>query len=209
MVIAPHPDDEVIGCGGTVCRHIAAGDQVSVVYLTRGESSRGYPWLSPAEKQAKRMQEAMSSCAILGVRDTVFLNGADGNLSDPTIMSDLQREALQAISVRTPKVIYVPHADDNHPDHVAAYRMVRELARAAAPRPVVYQYELWSPLSADFAVDISRQMGMKVKAIKCHELALDAFDYVSTMIGLAAYRSGTMLQRKGYAEAFRKTTEES
>jgi LmbE family N-acetylglucosaminyl deacetylase len=208
MVIAPHPDDEVIGCGGTVCRHITAGDPVSVIYLTRGESSRGYPWLSPVEKQAKRMQEALSSCAILGVRDTVFLNGADGNLSDPTIMGDLQREVLQAILTRKPKVIYVPHADDNHPDHVAAYRMVRDLACAATPRPAVYQYELWSPLSADFAVDISRQMGAKVKAIKCHELALDAFDYVSTMIGLAAYRSGTMLQRKGYAEAFRRTSED-
>lgn len=205
MVIAPHPDDEVIGCGGTVCRHIDAGDPVSVIYLTRGESSRGYPWLSPLEKQNKRMQEALSSCAILGVHDTLFLNGADGNLADASVMADLSRDVAGAMAARSPKVIYVPHADDNHPDHIAAHRMTIDLARAYSPRPTVYQYELWSPLYADFAVDITRQMPAKVKAIKRHELALDAFDYVSTMIGLAAYRSGTLLQRKGYAEAFRRT----
>jgi LmbE family N-acetylglucosaminyl deacetylase len=208
MVIAPHPDDEVIGCGGTVCRHVAAGDPVSVIYLTRGESSRGYPWLSPAEKQATRQQEALDSCSILGVRDTLFLDGADGNLSDAQVMAELSKKVAGAVAARRPKVIYVPHADDNHADHIAANRMVLDLAAGMSPKPSVYQYELWSPLDADFAVDISRHMNAKVKAIRCHQLALDAFDYVSTMIGLATYRSGTMLQRKGFAEAFRRSGEE-
>ena len=207
MVIAPHPDDEVIGCGGTLCRHILAGDPVSVIYLTRGETSRGYPWLAPAEKQATREQEALSSCSILGVTDTLFLDGADGNLLDPQGMTTLAAKVAAAIESRGPKLIYVPHADDNHPDHIAAYRMTVELALALSPRPTVVQYELWSPLTADFAVDISRHMKAKIKAIKCHQLALDAFNYVPTMIGLAAYRSGTMLQRKGFAEAFGRSPE--
>jgi LmbE family N-acetylglucosaminyl deacetylase len=207
MVIAPHPDDEVIGCGGTICRHVDAGDAVSVLYLTRGESSRGYPWLSPAEKQAKRQQEALSSCAILGVQDTLFFDGADGNLSDSTVMRALSAKVRAAILQRSPRVIYVPHAEDNHKDHIAAYRMIMDMLGNLPSHPTVYQYELWSPLSADFAVDISKHMSAKVKAIKRHQLALDAFDYVSTMIGLGAYRSGTMLQRKGYAEAFRRSSD--
>ena len=64
MGIAPHPDDEVIGCGGTIRRHVRGGDPVSVIYLTRGENSWGYPWLSPTEKQAKRIVEARASCAV-------------------------------------------------------------------------------------------------------------------------------------------------
>jgi LmbE family N-acetylglucosaminyl deacetylase len=207
MIIAPHPDDEVIGCGGTALRHVRGGDPVSVIYLTRGESSRGYPWLGPQERKATRMKEALASCAILGIRDTLFLEGADGNLSAPDVAAELTRKVTEAIRVRQPKVIYVPHADDNHADHAAAYQMVVQIARGCSPRPVIYQYELWSPLSADFAVDVSRQMKAKVKAIKCHQLALDAFDYVPPMLGLAAYRSGTLLQRKGYAEAFKRSTD--
>jgi N-acetylglucosamine malate deacetylase 1 len=207
MVIAPHPDDEVIGCGGTIRRHVRGGDPVSVIYLTRGENSRGYPWLSPAEKQAKRIIEARASCAVLGVTDSVFLDGADGNLTDVGVLAELSKKVADAVHARSPKVIYVPHAGDNHPDHIAAYRMIVQIARDCAPPPTVHQYELWSPLGADFAVDISREMRAKIRAIKCHRLALDAFDYVPTMIGLAAYRSGTLLQRRGYAEAFRRSPE--
>jgi LmbE family N-acetylglucosaminyl deacetylase len=207
VVVAPHPDDEVIGCGGTIRRHTRAGDPVTVLYLTRGENSRGYPWLSPAQKQATRVREARASCAVLGVADAAFFDGIDGNLCDPACLADLSAKVAAAVRARCPKLIYVPHAGDNHPDHIAAYRMVVQIARDCVPAVAVYQYELWSPLAADFAIDISREMRSKIRAIKCHQLALDAFDYVPTMIGLAAYRSGTLLQRRGYAEAFRRSPE--
>ena len=205
MVIAPHPDDEVIGCGGTILRHAKAGDPVSVVYLTSGEKSCGYPWLSPAQRKLKRKQEAQSSCKVLNVRDTVFLEGVDGQCSDPEVSAALTGPISAAIEAHQPVVIYVPHADDNHPDHAAAYRLLRGIVAASTRRPSILQYELWSPMHADYAVDVSSQMRAKIRAIKLHELALDAFDYIPTMVGLAAYRSGTMLQRKGYAEAFKRT----
>jgi LmbE family N-acetylglucosaminyl deacetylase len=205
MVIAPHPDDEVIGCGGTIRRHVLAGDPVTVLYLTHGEHSCGYPWLDPEEKKLERTSEARKSCAVLGVADYVFLNGSDGqcNLPQETIL--LTQGVRAAINERRPKVIFVPHADDNHIDHIAAFRIVTRIARECDWQPLVYQYELWSPLAADFAVDITRHMPAKLKAIKCHRLALDAFNYLPTAVGLAAYRSGTMLERKGYAEAFKRT----
>jgi len=172
----------------------------------RGKS-RGYPWLTGEQRQEKRSTEARAGCAILGVHDTVFLDGVDGSLSDAQVFSELMGKVGAEVERREPKVIYVPHAGDKHADHIAAYRMICHLVRKMAAPPTVYQYELWSPLAADFAVDISGVMRKKVRAIKCHESALDAFDYVATMIGLAAYRSGTILQRKGYAEAFRRTAE--
>jgi LmbE family N-acetylglucosaminyl deacetylase len=136
----------------------------------------------------------------------VFLEGADGNLAEPAVLSELAAKVAQEVARRGPKVIYVPHAQDKHPDHSAACRMVLQVVRdGPTPQPVVYQYELWSPLTADFAVDVTREMKVKLKAIKCHALALDAFDYLPTMLGLAAYRSGTLLQRRGYAEAFKRS----
>ena len=203
VVIAPHPDDEVIGCGGTVCRHVAAGDAVSFIYLTQGEKSRGFAWLTPEQRQAKRKQEAQDSSRILGVSDLVFLDGVDGHLSEDAVLAALSTKVAMELEKRNPKLIYVPHVLDNHPDHVASCKMILNLSRTMSPTPLIYQYELWSPAQADFAVDITNQMSRKIKAIRQHELALDAFDYVDTMVGLAAYRSGTMLQRKGYAEAFK------
>jgi LmbE family N-acetylglucosaminyl deacetylase len=205
MVIAPHPDDEVIGCGGTIRRHVLAGDPVSILYLTRGEHSCGYPWLDPEEKKLERMAEARKSCGILGVQDFVFLDGSDGKCNLPQESILLTQALRAALNERRPKVIYVPHADDNHIDHIAAFRIVTRLACQSDWQPLVYQYELWSPLTADFAVDITSHMRAKLKAIKCHRLALDAFNYLPTAVGLAAYRSGTMLERKGYAEAFKRT----
>jgi LmbE family N-acetylglucosaminyl deacetylase len=206
VVIAPHPDDEVIGCGGTMRRHALAGDPVTVIYLTRGGNSRGYPWLSREARQKTRVAEAQASSAVLGVGETVFLNGIDGRCSEPSVADAVRGPLADAIAQRRPKVIFVPHADDNHPDHVAAYRLILGIARDADWKPEVLQYELWSPMQADFAIDVTAHMKAKLKAIKRHQLALDAFDYVPTMTGLAAYRSGTMLQRKGYAEAFKRTT---
>jgi LmbE family N-acetylglucosaminyl deacetylase len=205
MVIAPHPDDEVIGCGGTIRRHVLAGDAVSILYLTCGEHSCGYPWLDVEEKRQERTAEARKSCAVLGVADYVFLEGSDGQCHLPQETILLTQRLLAAINQRRPKVIYVPHADDNHIDHIAAFRILTRIARQFDWRPLVYQYELWSPLTADFAVDITPHMRTKLKAIKCHRLALDAFNYLPTAMGLAAYRSGTMLERKGYAEAFKRT----
>jgi LmbE family N-acetylglucosaminyl deacetylase len=205
LFVAPHPDDEVIGCGGTMLRHADAGDAVTIVYLTRGERSRGYPWLSAAERKTKRVAEAKASCSVLGVKDAVFLDGIDGRCGEPEVAEALTAQLSAVINSRNPKIIYVPHADDNHPDHVAAYQVVSQIVRNTDWRPKIYQYELWSPLDADFAVDVTDQMKRKVKAVKRHHLALDAFNYIPTMMGLAAYRSGTLLQRKGYAEAFKRT----
>ena len=204
MVIAPHPDDEVIGCGGTLLRHAAAGDHTICVYLTRGENSRGYSWYTPEQRQAKREQEARNSSAILQIKELIFLDGKDGNLADAEVSQNLTEKMAAIVAEKKPRLIYVPHVNDNHPDHAAAYRIIESVVGEAST-PLVYQYELWSPLTAEFAIDISKQMPAKIKAIKCHDLAMDAFDYVPTMVGLAAYRSGTSLQRSGYAEAFRKS----
>src|SRR2546421_7567653 len=96
IVIAPHPDDEIVGCGGTLRRHVVAGDPVTIVYLTRGENSRGFPWLSPEQKRDTREREARASSEILGVRDVLFLDGTDGRLGEPVESAKLI-EQLAAI----------------------------------------------------------------------------------------------------------------
>lgn len=215
LCLAPHPDDEVIGCGGALRRHALAGDTVSVVYFTRGHSSRGFPWLTAEQRGQVREGEARASCKLLGIAEPIFLEGREGNLQTPALV-----EALAGI-LRTgdPRVIYVPHPADNHEDHRAVYRTLVEAIAQCSAEPTdavtraaakdqreVYGYEVWSPLPADFAVDITPYMRDKVRAIRQHRLALDAFNYVPTLQGLAVYRCGTLLQREGYAEAYQRLT---
>lgn len=210
LVIAPHPDDEVIGCGGTAARHVQSGDPVSFVILTRGAQSVGYPWLTPEQRMQVREGESRASALRLGVRDIAFVDGEDGHMSEPAVGARVLTQLAEIFARTRPKRIYVPHPNDGHPDHAAAYELAqRLLAQHDGPRPEVFQYEVWRPLEANCAVDITDLMKLKLKAIRCHRLALDAFNYVNTLQGLATYRSGTMLGRQGYAEAFHRESESS
>src|SRR5258706_2559089 len=80
LVIAPHPDDEVIGCGGALCRHADRGDRVSVVFLTSGEL--GLKRLPREEAWAIREREATAAAAELGIAALDFWHGPDWVLAE-------------------------------------------------------------------------------------------------------------------------------
>jgi LmbE family N-acetylglucosaminyl deacetylase len=205
LAIAPHPDDEIIGCGGALLRHAAAGDPTTVVYLTSGGLSAGHPWLSERERAARREQEAMASCAVLQTGPPVFLDATPGTLDrSPALAGELCRILTQ----RRPKAVYVPHEAEANDDHAAAHRLLRGvfLGAPGLGTCTVFAYEVWTPVAANCAVDVSAVMRTKLRALRCHRVALDAFNYVVTVRGLAAYRSGTMLGGRGYAEAFHRSS---
>ena len=80
LVIAPHPDDETIGCAGTLCRHVAAGDRVAVVFLTSGELGLKH---LPARKAWKiREAEARAAARLLGIARLDFFRLPDWTVGD-------------------------------------------------------------------------------------------------------------------------------
>jgi LmbE family N-acetylglucosaminyl deacetylase len=120
LVVAPHPDDEVAGCGGTIILHVRAGDQVTVLHVTDGRRSRALG-LGPEAMARRRHQEARESLAALGVERWTWL-GLPGEWTDRDFVVALERLLPQV----RPHVIYLPSRIDFHPEH---YRV----ARAAAP----------------------------------------------------------------------------
>ena len=78
MVIAPHPDDEVIGCGGTIIRHVQAGDQVKLLLVTDGRRSRAQG-LDPEEMAARRQQEAFAAGRMLTLKQIEWLGLPEGS----------------------------------------------------------------------------------------------------------------------------------
>src|SRR5262245_10596521 len=144
VVIAPHPDDESIGCGGTLCLHTLGGDRVAAVFLTSGEL--GLKHLSREEAWRVREGEAAAAAAGLGRADLAFLRRPDWFVGEGVEAAAALLRPLLARQV--PQSIYLPHDREWHPDHGAALAVVRAALRASGlPAPVLLTYEVWTPLS--------------------------------------------------------------
>jgi LmbE family N-acetylglucosaminyl deacetylase len=201
LIIAPHPDDESIGCGGTIRLHLERGDEVCVVFLTSGE--RGIPGASIKTACTLREAEAGEALHVLGVETRHFLRLPDLCVADHL---DAGAEQLARLLVPTPpNVIYVPHPAEAHPDHAAALPLVwAALARIPDRRSAVELrgYEVWTPLSPhDWAEDITAQMARKLRAVRCYRSQLVEFRYDRAVRGLNQYR-GCLAARSRYAEVF-------
>ena len=121
LVIAPHPDDETIGCGGALCLHAKRGDRVVIAFLTSGEL--GLKLLPRQKAWTIREKEANAAAKILGVARIYFLRQPDWTLGDHIKMgARALRPVLLAVK---PRLIYVPHEAEEHPDHQAAVPLLR------------------------------------------------------------------------------------
>ena len=199
IVIAPHPDDEAIGCGGTMCLHSARGDTVSVVFLSSGELG-----LKDHPKEAAcriREREAEKAAEVLGVTTLKFLRYPDWYVGDATEAA--ARDVCEVLRQHTPNVIYLPHEHEAHPDHQAALPIVRAaLALSDIPAPVLLTFEVWTPLPGYYHVeDITAFMNRKLKAIRCYRSQVKQLAYDRAVRGLNLYR-GVVAGACRYAEIF-------
>lgn len=141
LVVAPHHDDETLGCGGTIARKAAAGTDVAVLFLTDGTASHG--GIEPAELAETRRLEAAAAVRALGVDEYAVFSGdiVDGGLSDhlPEV-TDLVRRTLAEVR---PTQVFVPHAGDGHADHLAATTAGIEAAASLGPDIEVLEYPVW------------------------------------------------------------------
>ena len=199
LVIAPHPDDEVIGCGGAIRLRVERGERVSVVFLTSGEL--GLKRL-PRERAWKvRETEARKSSKILGLAKLHFLRQPDWVLGDHVSATATALKPL--LEQERPALIYLPHPNDGHPDHQASLPILRAaLKRCRGLKPELLAYEIWTPLAThDVAVDISPVMPRKLRALRAHRSQLGEFDYVKAVTGLNQFR-GALAGKCRLAEVF-------
>jgi N-acetylglucosamine malate deacetylase 1 len=197
LVVGAHPDDEAVGCGGTLRRHAREGDRIRALFFTSGEAG-GHGIGDPGQT---REAEALEAAEILGIGEVQFWHEPDGALR---ARRDLVRRVADALGRTRATMVYAPHPRDDHTDHRAAAKIVR-LAVAAAPRRVqVWHYEIWSPLQRiDHVVDISEVMEDKLRAICAYKSQCDVMRFDDAFRGLARYR-GEMHSWPGgpYAEVF-------
>jgi LmbE family N-acetylglucosaminyl deacetylase len=198
LVIAPHPDDEAIGCGGTIGLHRARGDNVSVTFLTSGEL--GLKHLPPEEAKRIREAEAQAAARALGIARIDFLRQPDWFLNEHVPAAAKQLSPI--LRELAPDTIYVPHALEWHPDHQAALPIVRAGLSIAQHTSTLVGYEVWTPLGAfDDVQDITSTMRSKLRAVRCYTSQLEEFRYDRAVRGLNQYR-GELGARCRYAEVF-------
>lgn len=200
LVISPHPDDESIGCGGTLRRHVAAGDTVLVVFLTSGE--KGGHGLSEVETIRVRELEARLATQLLGIDQIEFFHLPDGAVR---ITRQAVSRLRQLLIDFHPQTVYVPHSKEMHTDHRAAVRLLKNALRGINGNGMrVLMYEIWTPLQRiDEIVDITPYLAIKRSAIRAHSSQCAVMDFEAAALGLNRYR-GEMHSWPGgdYAEVF-------
>ncbi len=185
LVVAPHPDDESLGCGGLIAQACAAGQPVTVLVLTDGTKSHPNSLAYPAAR-LRRLREAESRQAgrVLGLDSAgiAFLGLPD---SHAPRTGEAATRAAQAIAERArafgAKVIFTTWRHDPHADHLTASILTRQAADLLGL--ALYEYPVWgwtlpprrllrAGLPAGFRLDVSAQMAAKRRAIACHRSQL-------------------------------------
>ena len=191
LVLAPHSDDETLGCGGLLFRKRAAGASIAVAYLTDGSASHpDHPTLTPAALAAQRQDEARQAMRLLGVadRDLHFLNLRDGTLADldPTAARDAIDRIGRVLQQVQPAEIFLPCRQDGSSEHNAAFLLVQRALALAGLRPRVLEFPVWSwwnPLLLAKPLVTSRQVwrldfhddkAVKEKALACYKSQVTA-----------------------------------
>lgn len=146
--MAPHQDDETLGCGALIARKRNDGLPVHVVFVTDGGASHsGHPSLSAREVGALRRSEALAALAILGVESSAihFLDEADGTLHllSPERRARLVGRLAELLGQVKPGEVFLPCRPDGSSEHDATFEFVCAALVQAGLRPDIWQYPVW------------------------------------------------------------------
>ena len=153
LVFSPHPDDETLGCGGTLAR-LAQMCPVKVVLVTDGSGAGGLP----AGAGAVRQLEFVKALAVLGINDSIQLNQPDGFFDGSAELAEVIKTLLEGYR---PDWVFLPSPLDYHRDHVRIAAFLEPLCRSADSVKQLLFYEIWAPVPATHVVDVTDQANLK------------------------------------------------
>ncbi|HYA61771.1 MAG TPA: PIG-L deacetylase family protein [Candidatus Sulfotelmatobacter sp.] len=182
LVIAAHPDDEVLGCGATAARLVMESQEVHVAILGEGITSRHRDPNDVDSAQLAALQaQAHAAAAKLGVKSLVLHKLPDNRL-DTVPLLEVVKIVEDLVQRLKPEVIYTHHGGDLNIDHGVTHRAVLTATRPLAGQPVREIYAFEVPSSTEWAfqrlepsfrpnvfVDVSRTLEAKIAAMQCYE----------------------------------------
>ncbi len=208
-IVAAHPDDEVLGCGGVAARHAEAGDRVHVLIMAEGVFARadeGEAGGDYAADQAALRAATEEAAGILGTEYPTFADFPD-NAMDKVPLLDVIKCIEQIIERERPDIVYTHHGGDLNIDHRIVHQAVLTACRPLPDSPVraIYGFETvssteWaSPAAEPFRptrfVDVSGQMGRKLKALAAYDMEMRPSPHarsIENVVALATYRGASI-----------------
>lgn len=187
LVIAAHPDDEILGAGGTLARHAAVGDQVDILILAQGASSRTTSHSSTEDIGALK-QSALAAAATIGAHEVRFGDLPDNRL-DSLDLIDVVRLVEENVARCAPSVVYTHHGGDLNIDHRIAFEAVMTACRPLPGSTIVSIYTFEVPSSTEWSlverglfnpttyINIRDTLGVKLNALDSYEQEMRPFPH--------------------------------
>lgn len=198
LVVVAHPDDEVLGCGGTIARHADAGDAVQVLIVAEGATSRQQQRdrESSAEELSALARAARQAGSILGAAEVELLDLPDNRL-DSLDRLDLIKLIEGRIDRHQPQVVYVHHAGDVNIDHRRLHEAVVTACRPTPGQPVrrLLSFEVassteWQPpgsspaFQPNWFIDITTQWQRKRQALETYASEMRPWPHARSIAAL-------------------------
>jgi len=196
LVLSPHPDDEALGCGGTLALY-PRRTKVTVIYFSDG--TRGTPSGRKVAGLAEvRRREAAAAAKILKINRQIFLNLPDGRF-----MADKKTAAILAETIKkiAPEVVFLPTLLDPNRDHHEVCRTFAASTKALPSKTHILSYEIWNPLLPNRLVDITKVAKVKKAALAAYRSQLTSRRFDQAILALNRYR-GEISGAGKFAEAF-------
>lgn len=174
LILAPHVDDETIGLGGTVLKHVANGHKVTCVYVTDG--SKSVSSMAKEELVEERKKEAKKVQKLLGIEKLYFMNLPDGEVESTVDAQEVLKGIIQDVN---PNVIYCPIFIDCHPDHISTGRILSDVLKEVSYKGNIRLYEINCPIPPDiinYVIDITDVFQKKEKALGVFQSQAIDFD---------------------------------
>lgn len=206
LVVAAHPDDEVLGCGGTITRLSQEGHNVYIAILGEGVTSRYQHQEEADQGQVKALHARSQQVAeLLGAKD-LFLYNLPDNRFDTVPLLDVIKIIEELIERLQPEVVYIHHGGDLNIDHVIMHRAVltatrpmidcsvKEVYAFEVPSSTEWAFQQFQPFRPNVFMDISTTLETKLKAMKLYESEGRAFPHPRSpeaLRALAQWRGST------------------
>ena len=193
LVVAAHPDDEVLGCGGTIARHVSEGDEVYCLILGDGITARDLD-KKEATVQLKQLKEhAKKSAKILGIKE-IYFNGYKDLYFDTIPLLEIVKCVEKYKTQIQPDIIYTHHYGDLNIDHQITFKAVLTATRPMDKETVKTIYSFEVPSSTEWTfnnsfkpnvfVDVEGMMDKKNKAFHCYKTETRLFPHPRSFVNL-------------------------